>query len=57
MHISLVCRLGADECAIVDFKSMDRGQEADVSRDQLHGYAAGHQKRSGENVDLVRCAT
>jgi hypothetical protein len=37
----------------VDFKSSDRVQAEDITRDQLHVYALGYQELTGENADLV----
>src|SRR5450830_1163971 len=39
--------------AIVDFKSTDRAQAEDVTRDQLHVYAVGYQELTGKNADLI----
>ncbi len=41
-RIDLIRRLDTDEVAIVDFKSTDRAQAEDVTRDQLHVYALGY---------------
>jgi DNA helicase-2/ATP-dependent DNA helicase PcrA len=35
-RIDLIRRLGTDELSIVDFKSTDRAQAEDITRDQLH---------------------
>ena len=52
-RIDLIKRLETDEVSIVDFKSTDRAQAEDVTRDQLHVYAVGYQELTGENADLV----
>ena len=52
-RIDLIRRLDTDEVAIVDFKSTDRAQDEDVTRDQLHVYAVGYQELTGERADLI----
>lgn len=52
-RIDLIRRLDTDELAIVDFKSTDRAQPEDVSRDQLHVYAVGYQELTGHDADLI----
>lgn len=52
-RIDLVRRLDTDELSIVDFKSTDRAQADEVTRDQLHVYAAGYEDLSGERPDLI----
>jgi DNA helicase-2/ATP-dependent DNA helicase PcrA len=52
-RIDLIRRLDTDELAIVDFKSTDRAQPEDVTRDQLHVYAVGYEELTGENADLI----
>ena len=52
-RIDLIRRLDTDEVSIVDFKSTDRAQAEDVTRDQLHVYAAGYEELSGERADLI----
>jgi DNA helicase-2/ATP-dependent DNA helicase PcrA len=39
--------------SIVDFKSTDRAQADDVTRDQLHVYAVGYEELTGERADLI----
>jgi DNA helicase-2/ATP-dependent DNA helicase PcrA len=39
--------------SIVDFKSTERAQEEEVTRDQLHVYVVGYEELSGERADLV----
>ncbi|MGI8816108.1 MAG: ATP-dependent helicase [Pseudonocardia sp.] len=52
-RIDLIRRLDRDETSIVDFKSTERAQAEDVTRDQLHVYALGYQELTGERADLV----
>lgn len=52
-RIDLIRRLDTNELAIVDFKSTDRAQEEEVTRDQLHVYAVGYEELTGENADLI----
>ena len=52
-RIDLVKRLETDEVSIVDFKSTDRAQAEDVTRDQLHVYAVGYRELTGEQADLI----
>ncbi len=52
-RIDLVRRLDTDELSIVDFKSTDRAQAEEVTRDQLHVYAVGYQELTGDRADLI----
>ncbi|NCD18963.1 MAG: ATP-dependent helicase [Actinobacteria bacterium] len=52
-RIDLIRRLDTHELSIVDFKSTERAQPEDVTRDQLHVYALGYQELSGEQADLI----
>ncbi|BBY56683.1 ATP-dependent helicase [Mycobacterium koreense] len=52
-RIDLIRRLDTGEVAIVDFKSTDRAQAEDVTRDQLHVYAVGYQELTGRSADLI----
>ncbi|MDR6415579.1 ATP-dependent DNA helicase [Pseudarthrobacter sulfonivorans] len=52
-RIDLVQRLETDEVSIVDFKSTERSQDEDVTRDQLHVYAVGYAELTGERADLI----
>ncbi len=52
-RVDLIRRLDTDELSIVDFKSSERAQAEDVTRDQLHVYALGYQELSGERADLI----
>ena len=47
-RIDLIRRLDTGEVAIVDFKSTERAQAEDVTRDQLHVYAVGYQELTGK---------
>ncbi|GAB96960.1 DNA helicase-2/ATP-dependent DNA helicase PcrA [Kineosphaera limosa] len=52
-RVDLIRRLDTDEVSIVDFKSTDRAQQEEVTRDQLHIYAVGYQELKGERADLI----
>jgi DNA helicase-2/ATP-dependent DNA helicase PcrA len=52
-RIDLIRRLDRDETSIVDFKSTERAQAEDVTRDQLHVYALGYEELTGDRADLV----
>jgi len=52
-RIDLIRRLDTGEVAIVDFKSTDRTQAENVTRDQLHVYAVGYQELTGRSADLI----
>ena len=52
-RVDLVHRLDTDELSIVDFKSTDRAQADDVTRDQLHVYAVGYEELTGQRADLI----
>ena len=52
-RIDLIRRLDTDEISVVDFKSSNRAQPEDVTRDQLHVYALGYEELSGEKPDLI----
>jgi DNA helicase-2/ATP-dependent DNA helicase PcrA len=52
-RIDLIRRLDTGEVAIVDFKSSERAQPEDVTRDQLHVYAVGYQELTGKSADLI----
>jgi hypothetical protein len=41
------------ETSIVDFKSTERAQAEDITRDQLHVYAVGYQELTGRRADVV----
>ncbi|MEP7021060.1 MAG: PD-(D/E)XK nuclease family protein [Pseudonocardiales bacterium] len=52
-RIDLIRRLDTGEVAIVDFKSSERAQAEDVTRDQLHIYAVGYQELTGKSADVI----
>ena len=52
-RIDLIRRFDTDELSIVDFKSTDRSQAEEVTRDQLHVYAVGYEELTGEDADLI----
>ncbi|MGH3494159.1 MAG: 3'-5' exonuclease, partial [Sciscionella sp.] len=52
-RVDLIKRLDSDETSIVDFKSTERAQREDITRDQLHLYALGFQELTGQHADLV----
>ena len=52
-RIDLVRRLDTGEVAIVDFKSTERAQAEEVTRDQLHVYAVGYQELTGASADVI----
>jgi DNA helicase-2/ATP-dependent DNA helicase PcrA len=52
-RIDLIRRLDTNETSIVDFKSTERAQAEDVTRDQLHVYALGYNELTGESADLI----
>lgn len=52
-RIDLIRRLDTGEVAVVDFKSSERAQAEDVTRDQLHVYALGYQELTGTSADLI----
>lgn len=52
-RIDLVRRTDRDEVSIVDFKSTEESQAANVTRVQLHLYALGYNERFGKLADLI----
>lgn len=52
-RIDLIKKLDTGEISIVDFKSTERAQPEDITREQLHVYAVGYEQLSGKNADLV----
>lgn len=52
-RIDLIRRTDTHEIIIIDFKSTDRAQEENVTRQQLHIYAMGYQQLTGNKADLV----
>jgi DNA helicase-2/ATP-dependent DNA helicase PcrA len=53
-RIDLIKRLETDEVAIVDFKSTQDAQDAEMTRDQLSVYALGYQELTGRNADRIQ---
>ena len=56
-RIDLITRLDTGETSIVDFKSTERAQAEDITRDQLHVYAVGYQELTGRRATSWRCST
>lgn len=52
-RIDLVKRIETGETSIVDFKSSERVQAEEVTRDQLHVYALGYRELTGSSADRV----
>jgi DNA helicase II / ATP-dependent DNA helicase PcrA len=52
-RIDLIKKVDTDETSIVDFKSTERAQAEDLTRDQLHVYALGYQELTGQSADLI----
>lgn len=52
-RIDLIRRLDSGEVSIVDFKSTERAQSEEVTRDQLHVYAVGYQELTGRRANVV----
>ncbi|HZR50349.1 MAG TPA: ATP-dependent DNA helicase [Streptosporangiaceae bacterium] len=52
-RIDLIKRLDTEETCIVDFKSTERAQAEDITRDQLHIYAVGYQELTGQRADVL----
>ncbi|OBG96901.1 DNA helicase [Mycobacterium sp. E3251] len=52
-RIDLIRHLDTGEVAIVDFKSTERAQAENVTRDQLHVYAVGYQELTGKSADVI----
>jgi DNA helicase-2/ATP-dependent DNA helicase PcrA len=52
-RVDLIKHLDTDETSIVDFKSSERAQREELTRDQLHLYALGYQELTGRDADLV----
>lgn len=52
-RIDLIRRTDTNEVIIIDFKSTDRVQEEEVTRQQLHIYAMGYKQLTGYKADLV----
>ena len=52
-RIDLIRRTDTNEVIIIDFKSTERSQEEEITRQQLHIYALGYQQLTGSRADLV----
>lgn len=52
-RIDLIRRTDTQQIIVIDFKSTNRAQAEDVSRDQLNIYALGYQQLTGRSADLV----
>ena len=52
-RIDLITSLDIGETSIVDFKSTERAQTEDITRDQLHIYAVGFQELTGQRADVL----
>ena len=52
-RIDLITELDTGETSIVDFKSTERAQAEDITRDQLHIYAVGYQDLTGQRADVL----
>ena len=52
-RIDLITELDTGETSIVDFKSTERAQAEDITRDQLHVYAVGYQELTGQRADVL----
>jgi ATP-dependent DNA helicase UvrD/PcrA len=52
-RIDLIKKLDTGEVSIVDFKSSERAQPEDVTREQLHVYAVGYEQLTGKDANLV----
>ncbi|MDQ0778397.1 ATP-dependent exoDNAse (exonuclease V) beta subunit [Streptomyces aurantiacus] len=52
-RVDLIKRLDTNETSVVDFKSSERAQAEDLTRDQLHLYVLGYRELSGEAADVV----
>lgn len=52
-RIDLIRRTDTNQIIVIDFKSTDRAQEEDATRDQLNIYALGYQQLTGRPADLV----
>lgn len=52
-RVDLIKRLDTNETSVVDFKSSERAQAENLTRDQLHLYVLGYRELTGENADVV----
>jgi DNA helicase-2/ATP-dependent DNA helicase PcrA len=52
-RVDLIKRLDTSETSVIDFKSSERAQAEDLTRDQLHLYVLGYRELTGQNADVV----
>jgi len=52
-RIDLIRRTDTNDMIIVDFKSSQRAQTEDITRQQLQVYALGYEQLTGERADLI----
>jgi hypothetical protein len=52
-RFDLITSLDAGETSIVDFKSTERAQAEEITRDQLHIYAVGFQELTGQHANVL----
>ncbi|GAA0917301.1 ATP-dependent DNA helicase [Streptomyces thermoalcalitolerans] len=52
-RVDLIKRLDTNETSVVDFKSSERAQAEDLTRDQLHLYVLGYRELTGQDADIV----
>lgn len=52
-RVDLIRHLDSDQVSIVDFKSSERAQENEVTRDQLHTYVLGYEELTGKRADRI----
>lgn len=52
-RVDLIRRIDTAELSIVDFKSTERAQDEDITRQQLHVYAIGYESLTGGQADLI----
>ncbi|MFJ9114611.1 ATP-dependent helicase [Streptomyces sp. NPDC102394] len=52
-RVDLIKRLDTNETSVVDFKSSERAQAEDLTRDQLHLYVLGYRELTGQDADVV----
>ncbi|MFD7922887.1 ATP-dependent helicase [Streptomyces sp. NPDC059740] len=52
-RVDLIKRLDTNETSVVDFKSSERAQAENLTRDQLHLYVLGYRELTGQNADVV----
>ncbi|MFY4720689.1 PD-(D/E)XK nuclease family protein [Streptomyces sp. LaBMicrA B280] len=52
-RVDLIKRLDTNETSAVDFKSSERAQAEDLTRDQLHLYVLDYRELTGQDTDVV----